>query len=160
MSLGIVLGIVVLAVVLLPRPHYDAVKPIDPTQAILSAQRVAPYHIVRPVNLPPEWKPTSATVNGPDDKRVVHLHIGYYTPKGNYVALEESNGDAVDFIKLETAHGKFIGQLTIGDNAWEKRYAGNQKDSSLNLGTPDGATVIVTGSAGFDELEQLAASLR
>lgn len=163
LSLGIVLGLVILAVVLLPRPHYNAVKPIDQSalgQAIASAQRVAPYRVVVPTGLPSSWQPTSARVEGPNEKHVVHLHIGFYSPKGNYVTLEESNDDAASFIKLETAHGKFIGQLTIGDVAWEKRYSANQKDSSLDMGTPDGATVIVTGSADFDELAELAASLR
>ena len=163
LSLGIVLGIVILAVVLLPRPHYDAVKEIDHsalTQTIASAQRVAPYHVVVPAGLPPTWRPTSVRVDGPNEKRIVHFHIGYYSPKGNYVALEESNDDASSFIKLETAHGRLIGHVTVGNVAWDKRYSANQKDSSINMGTIDGATVIVTGSADFDELAELAASLR
>jgi hypothetical protein len=163
LSLGIVLGIVLLVVLLFPRAHYNAVKPIaasELTQTIASAQRVAPYHVVVPARLPSTWQPTSARVSGPDDRHVVQLHIGYYTPAGAYAALEESNGSRVPFIELETAHGKFMGQLTIGSVAWEKRYSANQKERSLNLLMSDGATVIVTGSAQYDELAQLAASLR
>src|SRR4051795_7152621 len=102
LSLGIIVGIVVLLVVLLPRPHYDAVKEIDPRQAILSAQRVAPYHVVAPTGLPDTWRATSATVTGPDEDHVVHLHVGYVTPKGAYVAVEESNTEAIPFIELES----------------------------------------------------------
>jgi hypothetical protein len=159
MSLGIVLGIVVLAVVLLPRAHYEAVKQIDPTEAILAAQRVAPYHVLAPLGLSSSWQPTSARVEGPDEKHVVHMHIGYYTPRGAYAAVEESNGDRVPFLELETAHGKFTGQQTIGGKVWEMRYSANQKERSLDLVTADGATVVVTGSAQYDELAQLAASL-
>jgi hypothetical protein len=160
MSLGIVLGIVLLVVVLLPRAHYNAVKQIDPTEAIVGGQRVAPYHVLAPSGLPSSWQATSARVEGPDDKHVVHLHIGYYTPRGAYAAVEESNGDRVPFLELETAHGKLTGQRTIGTTSWETRYSANQKDRSLDVVTPDGATVIVTGSAQYDELAELAASLR
>lgn len=163
LSLGIVLGIVVLIVLLFPRPHYNAVKPIaasELNQTIASAQRVAPYHVVVPTGLPSTWQPTSARVEGPDEEHVVQMHIGYYTPAGAYAAIEESNGSRAPFVELETAHGKFMGQLTIGNVAWEKRYSANQKERSLDLLTSDGATVVVTGSAQYDELAQLAASLR
>jgi len=160
LSLGIVLGIVVLVVLLLPRSHYNAVKQIDPTEVIVAAQRVAPYHVLAPSGLPSSWQPTSARVEGPDEQHVVHLHVGYYTPRGAYAAVEESNGDRVPFLELETAHGKLTGQRPIGTAVWETRYSANQKDRSLDVRTRDGATVIVTGSAQYDELAQLAASLR
>src|SRR4051794_36672128 len=79
-ALGVVLGIALLVVVLSPRPHYNAVKPIDQStlaQTIASAQRVAPYRVVVPTGLPSSWQPTSARVDGPDANHVVHLHIGY-----------------------------------------------------------------------------------
>src|SRR4051794_5616365 len=160
LSLGIVLGIVVLTVLLLPRAHYNAVKQIDPTEPIVAAQRVAPYHVYAPAGLPSSWQPTSARVEGPDEHHVVHLHVGYYTPRGAYAALEESNDGRVPFLELQTAHGKLTGQRTIGDRVWETRYSANQKDNSLDFTTADGATVIVTGSATYEELSELAASLR
>lgn len=160
LSLGVVLGIVVLTVVLLPRAHYDAVKQIDPTEAIVAATRVAGYHVVAPADLSSTWRPTSARVDGPDANHVVHLHIGYYTPRSSYAALEESNAASVPFIELETAHGKLTGVRNVGGVEWQTRYSANQKQNSLVQVQPDGATVIVTGSASFDELAELAASLR
>jgi hypothetical protein len=160
LSLGIVLGIVVLAVVLLPRPHYDAVKQIDPTQPIRAAQRYAHYHVLAPETLPATWRPTSANVYGPDAQHVVHLHIGYYTPDRAYVTLEESDGASIPFVELETAHGKGTGERTIGGVVWHTAYSANQKQRSLWQVTADGATVIVTGSASYDELTVLAMSLR
>jgi hypothetical protein len=164
LSLGIIVGIVVLLVVLLPRPHYDAVKEIDPTQAILSAQRVAPYKAIAPTGLPDTWRATSATVTGPDEHHVVHLHVGYVSPQGAYVAVEESNADAIPFIELESAHGKFKGQVVINGQTWDKRFSANQSDYALDR-TENGVTVVVSGSSvskddPYAELTQLAASLR
>jgi hypothetical protein len=160
LSLGIVIGIVVLAVVLLPRPHYNSVKEIDPTQAVLSAQRVARYHVVSPVNLPSSWRATSVKLSGPDEHHVVELHIGYYTPAGQYATVEEADAPRVKFIELQTEHGRGAGSITIGSDVWEKAYSANQKQSSLLRTTAEGVTIIVTGSAGYDELAVLAASLR
>jgi hypothetical protein len=160
LSLGIVVAIVVVLVVLLPRPHYNAVKEINPAESIASAQRVASYHVLVPTNMPSTWRATSAGVSGPDEHHVVHLHIGYYTPQEHYAAIEEANADRVAFIELETSHGKGRGSMTIGADVWEKTYSSNQKQNSLIRTTSDGATVIVTGSAGYDELAVLAASLR
>src|SRR4051794_9960948 len=164
LSLVIVLGIVVLFVVLLPRPHYDAVKEINPTQAILSAQRVAPYHAVAPTGLSKKWRATSATVTGPDEKHVVHLHIGYVSPKGAYVGFEESNEDRIPFVELETAHGKFKGQVIINGQTWDKRFSSNQNDYAIDR-TENGVTFVISGNSvstddPYAELTELAASLR
>ncbi|MFL6238758.1 MAG: DUF4245 domain-containing protein [Actinomycetes bacterium] len=164
LSIGVVLGIVVLLVVLLPRPHYDAVKQVDPREAILSAQRVAPYHVLVPTGLPAGWRATSAQVTGPDDHHVVHLHIGYVSPRGAYVALEESNQAATPFIELESAHGKFRGQAPVNGQTWEQRFSANQSEYSLDRTDPSGVTVVVGGSsvardAPYAELMQLVDSL-
>ena len=163
MSLGVVLAVVLFVVFVLPRPHYDAVKPIDPTQMtqiLTSAKRAAPYHLRVPTGLPDRWRPTSADVTGPNDRHVVHLHIGYVTPANDYAALEESNDARVPFIELETAHGKLTGQRVVAGQVWETRYSANQKENSLDLTGSDGVTMIVTGNASYDELAELTASLR
>jgi hypothetical protein len=165
LSIAIVLGIAVLLVVLLPRPHYDAVKPIDPTVAIVSAQRVAPYTVQVPTGLAAGWRPTSAQVNGPNTKHVVHLHIGYVSPKGAYVALEESNTEAIPFIELESSHGRLQGQVVINGVAWNKRFSANQTDYAIDRTDSNGVTIVISGSSlskpdPYAELVELASSLR
>ena len=160
LSIGVVLVVVVIVIVLLPRPHFNAVKPIDPTQAIRSAQRTAQYHVQVPTGLASTWQPTSANVYGPDEHHIVHLHIGYVTPRGAYAALEESNAEAKPFIRLESSHGKLTGYRSINGQVWDVRYAANQRDNTVNVTTTSGVTLVVTGSATVDELTELAASLR
>jgi hypothetical protein len=165
LAVGVVLGIVVLLVVLLPRPHYDAVKPIDPTEAIRSAQRVAPYHVFVPTALPQAWRATSARVDGPDAHHVVHLHIGYVSPGGAYVALEESNEPAGPFIALETVKGKPLGQLLINGHTWDERFSANQSEYSLARTATDGVSIVVAGNSvtthdPYAELAELVTSLR
>lgn len=164
LSIGVVVGIVVLVVVLTPRPHDNSVKEIDPTQAIAAARRVAAYPVLAPVGLPTSWRATSATVSGPDAKRIVQLHIGFVSPKGAYVALEESNGPAIPFIELQSTHGRFTGQVVIDGVTWDQRFSSNQKDYAIDRTDANGVTIVISGSSvskqnPYDELIALASSL-
>lgn len=164
LAIGVVIGIVVVFVVLTPRPHYNSVREIDPAQAITAARRVAPYPVLAPVGLPASWRATSATVTGPDAKRIVQLHIGYVSPKGAYVALEESNAPATPFIELQSTHGRLMGQIVIDGISWDERFSSNQKQYAIDRTDANGVTIVITGNSvskqnPYDELKALASSL-
>lgn len=161
-ALGVMLAIIVAVVFLVPRRSYDAVKVVDTSTVIQSAQRLAPYHVLVPSTLPIGWRSTSVRLSPPQrEGDPVGLHIGYVTPgtPTQYAALEESNAESLAFIKLMTQHGKYAGAKIINGLLWEQRYSAERDVRSLNR-TFGVVTVVVTGTASYDELAVLASSLR
>jgi uncharacterized protein DUF4245 len=160
-ALGVVLALTVITVLLLQGHHTNAVRPIDPTSAINEARRVAPYDVLAPAGLSKGWRPTSARLATPTATRrkvPVHLHIGYVTPKEQYLALEESNAASAAFISTETDHGRKGNKVLIGGTEWRRYLSADGSTRSLVLDR-HGATVVLTGTADEAELEEFAASL-
>lgn len=159
-ALGVMFGIVILAVLIVPRRSYEAVKVVETRDVIRGAQRVAPYPVLVPAGLPDRWRPTSARLSAPDAAGdPATMHIGYVTPLDDYAALEESNERAMPFIRLMTQNGKYDGTATINSVVWVRLYSKTRDVRSLVHATP-AFTTVVTGTASYAELTELATSLR
>jgi hypothetical protein len=157
-SIGITLAFVAVLVFLGARPNPEAVKVVDYTPQVRAAERTAAYDVLVPRGLPPRWRATSARLHVTDDRAVTELHIGFVTPSDAYAALEESNGPAGEFVTRETNRGLVDGTLEAAGRTWEKRYRPAKDQRSLVLRTAE-VTVVVTGTASYDELARLAAAL-
>ena len=59
----------------------------------------------------------------------------------------------------ETNRGLVDGTLEVAGRSWEKRYRPAKEVRSLVL-RDGGVTVVVTGTASYDELARLAVALR
>lgn len=86
------LGVIVLAagVIWIFIPHDDGepdVKRVDYRVELLTAQRAASYPVAAPEGLSEDWKPTSVRFRGDDSDA---WHLGFRTPDGEYVAVEQS----------------------------------------------------------------------
>lgn len=150
----VMVGLVLLVT---PRRNEDAVPRIDYRGDLAGLTAVAPYAVRAPRGLPPTWSSTSSrlsgTANGP-----VAWHLGFSTPRGRYAALEESN-ERGDFVARMTSNGRPDGALTAGGATWQRTLRADKDQRSLVL-RPPGVTFVVTGTASYDELAVLAASLR
>jgi Protein of unknown function (DUF4245) len=158
-ALGVMFGIVILAVLIVPRRSYEAVKVVETSDVIRSAQRTAPYAVLVPAGLQERWRPTSARVttpNRPGDPTT--MHIGYVTPLNEFAALEESNELAVPFIRLMTQGGKYDGTVVVNHVAWVRLYS-KQRDVHSLIHATEAFTTVVTGTASYAELTELATSL-
>lgn len=165
-SLGVV-ALLLLAWMLFAHPRTpDAVKPVDWWPAAQGAATAAAY----PVLAPPEsfaWTATSARVEPQPDGTVV-WRAGFYTPSQEYAAVlqrgvfpAQAAGTVQQWVDQETRAGTPGGSVTIGGREWTRAEGEPSPDERRSLVARDGGTVtIVTGSASWAELEQLAASLR
>jgi hypothetical protein len=154
LSCLVIVGLVMLVT---PRRNEDAVPRIDYRGDLSGLTAVAPYTVQAPQGLPPTWNPTSSrlsgTANGP-----VAWHLGFYTPQGKYAALEESN-ERGDYVARMTSNGRPDGSLALGGVTWQRALRADKNQRSLVL-RPSGVTLVVTGTASYDELAVLAGSLR
>src|SRR5262249_31705048 len=92
----------------------------------------------------------------------VSWHLGFNTPSKEYAALEESNeapDGAGNFIDRMTSQGHPDGTLQVAGVTWARTFRPDKKQRSLVRRLP-GLTLVVTGTASYEELAVLAGSLR
>jgi hypothetical protein len=158
LSLGLVAIAVVLFVGLTPRRHYDAVHQIDYSAPLRDAQNVAPFHIFAPTGLSPGWRPTSVRYDGNVHGRA-QWHLGFVSPKDAYVGLEETNGPSRDFIFNLSNRGLKDGTMVVDGAVWD-RYLRNARSVRSIARVEGNVTILITGTATYDELGELATTLR
>ncbi|MEE1756327.1 DUF4245 domain-containing protein [Streptomyces sp. SP18CS02] len=140
-------------------PHDDTadpIKPVDYRVELLTAQRAAPYAVVAPEGLAGEWKATSVSY---ERQEANAWHLGFLTPEREYVAVEQSTAARPD---------KYIGQVTheasatdrtqqVAGQAWQ-RWEGPKYDALVRR--DKGVTTVVTGTASWERLGEMAAALQ
>ncbi|MEV5430101.1 DUF4245 domain-containing protein [Streptomyces sp. NPDC052701] len=140
-------------------PHDDSepeLKRVDYRVELLTARRAASYPVAAPEGLPQSWKATSVRFRGDDFDA---WHLGFHSPGGKYVGVEQSTEKPAVFVD-EATQGAEETDVTqrIDGRTWQ-RYEGERYDALVLRGT-EGSTTVVTGSASFEELTRMAEALR
>lgn len=174
------LAVVLLAawVIYLFVPHDEDVDPVKPVRygvELDSARRAAPYPVLAPEGLPRDWRATSVKyeADGPEGSA---WHLGFITPDTEYAAVEQSDEPrSRKYIEEVTQGARRTAKSTrVGGEEWT-RYEGEKYDALVRKvsgkaaqkddpeqGSSKGGhphTVVVTGTAGFQQLEKMAAAL-
>ncbi|MGW7369239.1 DUF4245 domain-containing protein [Streptomyces sp. NPDC054841] len=138
-------------------PHDDSMDPnkaVDYRVELVTARRAAPYPVAAPTGLPAGWKPTSVTFKGQEDHA---WHLGFLDPDGQYVAVEQSTAPAGKYIPKVTQRATRTDRTQkVGGETWE-RWEGPKYDALVR--TDKGSTTVVTGTASYERLAQMAAAL-
>lgn len=149
-------GVVAVAYVFVPHSAGDGVHAVDYRTSLASAKRGAPYPVLGPDGLSDRWRATSVEYK-PDGKGHQVWHLGFVTPSGGYAAVEQSDADRDSVISSAISGAKPDGSASLAGQDWA-RYQGDRY-RGLVIGT-GAATTVVAGSASYDELAQLAQSLK
>ncbi|MBD0422900.1 DUF4245 domain-containing protein [Streptomyces sp. TRM S81-3] len=158
------LGVIVLAglVMWVFIPHDDKepdIKRVDYRVELLTARRAAPYPVAAPEGLAKEWKPTSVRYRGDDFDT---WHLGFHTPDGEYVQVQQSTQKPARFIEDATqGAAKTERAEEIGGRTWT-RYTGGRYDALVlqDVDGMKGATTVVAGTGSFEQLADMAAALK
>jgi hypothetical protein len=132
----------------------DPIKAVDYRVELLTAQRAAPYGVAAPEGLDKGWRPTSVSYERSEGHA---WHLGFLDPDGQYVAVEQSTSRSAKYIRevsqraSETARTRQVAGQTW--QVWE-----GPKYDALVL-RAEGATTVVTGTAGPERLAEMAAAL-
>lgn len=155
------LAVVGLIILITPRRNEGAMPHVDYRGDLSALTAIAPYQVQAPRGLPPQWYPTSSRLSGRPGGPIA-WHLGFYTPAKEYAALEESNetpAGAGNFIDRMTSQGHPDGTVQVAGATWDRRFRPDKKQRSLVRRLP-GLTLVVTGTASYDELAVLTGSLR
>ncbi|MEV6422020.1 DUF4245 domain-containing protein [Streptomyces sp. NPDC051662] len=138
-------------------PHDDKpipVKAVDYRVELLTARRAAPYPVLAPAGLAETWKPTSVSYKRASENA---WHLGYLAPDGEYVAVEQSTGAPKKYAAEVSQQAEDTGETQqVAGETWQ-RWEGPKYDALVR--TDGDATTVVTGTASFERLAEMAAAL-
>jgi hypothetical protein len=118
-----------------------------------------PYAVWAPRQDPPGWIPNSNKIAKGENNAQV-LYLGYATAKREHAMFVQSNEQpAAGFASRMANSDKAVGTQQVGGVAWEQRYREDKNQRSLVRVLPD-VTLVITGTAGWPELAELAGLLQ
>ncbi|MFF7179448.1 DUF4245 family protein [Streptomyces sp. NPDC008121] len=139
-------------------PHDEDANPVptkDYRVELLTAQRAAPYPVLAPEGLGADWK---ATVVSYKREQGDTWRLGFLDPDTQYVALYQSTSEPKKFVPDVTQQAENSGKTqTVAGQVWQ-RWEGPHYDALVR--TDGKATTVVTGTASFERLAEMAGSLR
>ncbi|GAA2627918.1 DUF4245 domain-containing protein [Streptomyces axinellae] len=161
------LAVIILAayVVYLFVPHDDKKDPVKPVSygvELSSARRAAPYPVAAPVGLSKDWRATSVRYSA-DGTEGAAWHLGFMTPDDEYAAVEQSErGDrrSPDRFIRDVSQGaeKTAKKQRVDGEEWT-RYKGPKYDALVRPAADGKSVTVVTGTATFEQLGELAGAL-
>lgn len=161
-SMGIVLVVVAVIFLITIRTGGQSIRVVDVAPTLAQAKIGAPFLLEAPAGLGAGWKATSVYFNPPERTGVTGVtlwHIGYVTPAGQYAGMEQTNGPANDVVEAALTAPGAAGSSSVGGVAWQRWAQPDSKRRAISR-TQGSVTVVVDGTAGWPELEQLAGALR
>lgn len=156
-AMAVCLAAVFVVVLLVPRPNGVTQPPVDVGQAALRGSGVLGIQVSVPADLPQGWRATSARVTRSTDD-VLTWHAGYQTASDQYAAVEQGVDATFRWREAQTNRGARDGTVEVAGLTWERVNRKDKVQRSL-VTTTGRVTTIVTGTASYDELAVLAASL-
>ncbi|MET9432617.1 DUF4245 domain-containing protein [Streptomyces sp. NPDC006551] len=139
-------------------PHDEDANPVqakDYRVELLTAQRAAPYPVLAPEGLGEQWK---ATVVSYKREKGDAWHLGFLDPDTQYVSLHQSTAEPKKFVPDVTQQASDTGKTqTVAGQVWQ-RWEGPKYDALVR--TDGKATTVVTGTASFERLAEMAGALR
>ncbi|HTW19886.1 MAG TPA: DUF4245 domain-containing protein [Mycobacteriales bacterium] len=156
---GIIVGVSLIFVPGLLHPsksqRYQAV---DYSDYVSGFRQLTGKSALVPRGLPSGWAANGATLVG--SATTAHLHIGWATPGSKYAGLEESVAPAAGFVQsvLGVPSSASTTAAVLADQTWRTTQSKVGEYSLFR--TVHGITVVITGSASDQELDQLAASVQ
>lgn len=158
LSLLVVLGIVVGLMLLVPRTNSITQPPVDVAAGARAAATQVEFVPSVPQGLPAGWRATSVRTTR-STASVMTWHAGYMTSDDQYAALEQGQRVPAEWIRSQTNRGREEGTIEVAGEPWRKFVRLDKVQHSLVHERGD-VTTIVTGTASFEDLALLAASLQ
>lgn len=161
-SLLAVLGMVLVLILLVPRVDSVGGPPVNIGATAAEVKERSGWPIVVPVDLPPEWTPTSVRYVRVTDGFMT-WHVGYKTPSGTFVAVEQTKDPSRAWIAAQTNRAPREGTVEIAGRTWDKYVRDSKVQNSL-LSVPEEGSgelaTLITGTATFEEMDTFVESLQ
>ncbi|WP_017624112.1 DUF4245 domain-containing protein [Nocardiopsis chromatogenes] len=154
LAMAIIVGILLLMAMVVNWHTVEHIPSVDYAPHAQAMEREADFPVYAPEGLPEGWVPTSTNMSADG---AASWTVGFATPSDMHAEyLITGDGEAAG----AAAAGEAGGTVDAGGLEWERRAADSEGDRALVHEGEDGEFLVVSGSAGEEELERLAASLQ
>ncbi|MGY1622039.1 DUF4245 domain-containing protein [Geodermatophilus sp. SYSU D00965] len=138
----------------------ERVLVVDPSTSVRLAAERADYPLVAPTGLPDGYRPTSARTDagGAADGDPVTLEIGYLTPAEEYAGFVVSDDARAEPVTRVLGGAEEQGTVDVAGQSWTRSTT--ERGETVLWRADGGVTVLVTGSAEDDELQEVAAAVQ
>ncbi|MFF2145361.1 DUF4245 domain-containing protein [Kitasatospora sp. NPDC058190] len=137
----------------------DPVHVVEYKAAAASAKRAAPYPLLSPEGLSDKWRATSVSYTPADlnSGKGNAWHLGFVTPSGQYAAVEQADVPRDKLLADKVAGGRPDGASDAAGHAWDRVQGEKGRALAAQTGS---ATTLITGTASYEELAELAQALK
>lgn len=142
---------------LLQRDQAYVPPTIDYAAELTAAQADAPFAVLAPRPVPPDWRATSVDVGRQDGEYVWHL--GFVVNQTAYAVVDQTTGDADDFLEQVTPATEQGAPVEVNGVEWQTLSEPGGDDEALVLTRRD-STTVVSGTLPPDVLVAFAESLQ
>ncbi|KGN33952.1 hypothetical protein N802_07745 [Knoellia sinensis KCTC 19936] len=159
-SLVVIGALMALIFFMTPRVNNLGGPVVDVHGPAVSVAEDSGWPISEAVDLPKEWKTTSARyVRGTDG--LMTWHAGYQAPSGNYVAVEQTQDATRAWVEAQINRARRVGEMQAAGITWVKYERGAKVQNSLvdRRTEPGELTTLLTGTATFEEMAFFAEHL-
>ncbi|MEV0148497.1 MULTISPECIES: DUF4245 domain-containing protein [unclassified Nonomuraea] len=158
-ALFVCLGAAGLFLLVAPQSRQEHIPRREYTITVANFGHAVPYQVWAPKQDPAGWVPNSNRIAKGENGAQV-LYLGYATAKREHAMLAQSDEKpAAGFASRMANTDKAIGTQQVAGQPWERRFREDKKQRSLVRVLPD-VTLVVTGTADWPELGELAATLQ
>lgn len=134
---------------------------VDVTTMARTVATSTGWPIVVPAGLPEGWTPSNVRfLTSTDGLRT--WHVGYQTPAGDYVAVEQTKGATQAWVASQTNRAPVTGSVQVASLTWERfdRPVKTQRSLLHRAAGPGDLTTLITGTGSFADLALFAEHLR
>ncbi|MCD5352248.1 DUF4245 domain-containing protein [Kineosporia mesophila] len=157
-SMAVIVGIVLVLLLLVPRPNQIPTRDINVASAALGAQPSVGFTPVQP-DVPQGWTPRAAGLETGTTNNIATWQLTYTTPSGTYAGVQQAQNVTEAWESRQVTDGKETGTETIGGVEWVVRSRTDRGTISLVHRGDDDITTIVTGTAAELEMDQFATAV-
>lgn len=159
-SMVLILTAVLAWMALVPRVSEITQPAVDASAVAQQVRQETSWAISQP-QLPAGWKATSVRFT-PAGDGLRTWHVGYLSPEGNYVSIDQTKAATDGWVSAQTSDGKAEGTMSVAGRTWQKLSSRATIQRSLvSRGSESGdVSTVLSGTAPYTQLAQFAASLR
>ncbi|MEU0569432.1 DUF4245 domain-containing protein [Nonomuraea sp. NPDC005983] len=158
-ALFVCLAAAALFLLVTPQSREEHIPRLDYSITVANFGHAVPYQVWAPAKDPAGWVPNSNKIaKGQNGAQA--LYLGYATAKRQHAMFVQSDEKPpAGFASRMANSDKAVGTEQVNGQPWERRFREDKNQRTLVRTLPD-VTLVVTGTADWPELAELAASLQ
>lgn len=152
-------AIMALFVVVAPRLQPDH-SGVDVQETARQVAQTTGWAVSAPQGLGEDWVETAAQYRMSTDN-LMTWHLGYETPSGDFIALNETQDATDDWVATQVNQAPGVGETDVAGDTWQQyaREGARVQRSLVRPGEDGQLTTVVTGNAPWAQLAEFVAAL-